>query len=414
MILVGIVALAAFLFDLSGWRPAAPVPEADVDLPVLVAPNPFVLDLLTQYENNLLRSLVRTGAPGIAVAIVRDTSVLYMKGFGVREVGRPDSIDEHSVFRLASVSKCFAPLLTGLLIEDGVLSWDDPVVKYVPDFALKDSVYTDSLTIRHVLSHTTGLPYHTYTTLVEDGLDLKTMIGRLRDVDLASKPGELYSYQNVAYSLIAEVVQGATGKSYQQLMEERVFKPLRMNDASMSFNDILLNKDVARPHLLWRKGWRVTSINDTYYNVPPAGGINASISDMANLLKTLVGDRGEFISREMLDEIFAPFIKARSKNRNFRKWIDRANSYYALGWRVLEFDADTLLYHGGYVNGYRSEIAIDRKNKIGICALSNGPGSLINNTVPYFFHLYYERRDSIRQWENTQQMLATQSKMLKR
>ena len=409
--IAGLAILAAFLFDL-GWQPAGEIPDSHVQLPQRIAPNPYLLQLLTEYEEHTLKSLVRTGAPGVAIAVVKDTSVVYLKGFGVRQVGLPDSIDVHSVFRLASVSKCFAPVLTGLLVEEGKLSWDDPVVRYVPDFALKK--YTDSVTIRHVLSHTTGLPYHTYTNLIEDGLDLKSMLARLRDVDLTDKPGEIYSYQNVAFSLIAEVIKGATGKSYEQLMKERIFQPLDMDDASITYQDILLNENVARPHHLWRKGWRVTSINDTYYNVSPAGGINASISDMAKWMQILVAGNHGFIGSETLDEIFTPFVKAKSKNRNFRKWVERADSHYALGWRVLNFKKDTLLYHGGYVNGYRSEIAIDRANKIGICVLSNGPGSMINNSVPYFFHLYYDQQDSISYWDYEHRIMAAESKTIKR
>ena len=405
--------LGTFLMNLAN-KAETKNPAVKITLPVEREPNPYVIDLLTSYESNLLKSLSKTKTPGLAIAIVQDSTIIYMKGFGVREVGTKDSVNIHTVFRLASVSKCFAPFLTGLLVEDGLLAWSDPVIRYVPDFALKSKEYTDSLTIKHVLSHTTGLPYHTYTNLIEEGTDLKTMLSLLRDVNLTSKPGEIYSYQNVAYSLISEVVQSATGKTYEAEMVDRVFKPLKMNDASMTYEDILLNRNVARPHHLWRKGWRVTSINDTYYNVSPAGGINASISDMAEFIKALLGTKKEIIQDATLEEIFTPTVKAKSKNRNFRRWIDRADSYYALGWRVLNFKRDTLLYHGGYVNGYRSELAINRKNKIGICVLTNGPGSLADNSVPYFFSLYFNKRDSIQFWDSDQAIRAQQTEMIKR
>jgi beta-lactamase class C len=398
---LSLIMLCAFLIH-QVQRPPESVPRVKVVLPEKIEPNPFVENLLTEYENTIRGLMARTQTPGLAIAIVYDTTVIYMKGFGVREVGKPDSVDIHSIFRLASVSKCFAPVLTGLLVQDGQLSWNDPVIRYLPDFALKSQENTGLLTIKHVLSHTTGLPYHTYTNLVEEGMELKAMLALLKDVKLTSKPGEIYSYQNVAYSLIAEVIQSATGKKYEALMAERVFKPLGMKDASMSYEDILLNKNVAHPHLMWRKGWRVTSINDTYYNVAPAGGVNASISDMAQLMKGLMGSGDHFIHERTLDEIFTPAVKAKSKNRNFRRWLEPANAYYAMGWRVLNFKHDTLMYHGGYINGYRSELAINRKNKIGICVLSNAPGNLVDNSIPYFFRLYFNQRDSILQWEKDQ------------
>jgi beta-lactamase class C len=413
LFIILMMAIGAAFINLLG-EPDEKVEIVKVVLPEKIEPNPYVENLLTDYENNLRSQLAKTKTPGVSVAIVQDTTVIYLKGFGLRQVGTKDSVDIHSVFRLASVSKCFAPLLTGLLVEDGILSWDDPVVKYVPDFTLKKKEYADSLTIRHVLSHTTGLPYHTYTNMVEEGMDLKSMIALLKDITPTNKPGEIYSYQNVAFSLIAEVVQSATGKSYEQLVTERIFRPLHMTNASMSYEAILLNPDVARPHTLWRKGWRVTSINDTYYNVGPAGGINASISDMAQWLKVMLGGKQDFVDEKTLEQIYKPTIKARSKNRNFRRWIEPANSYYALGWRVLNFKNDTLLYHGGYVNGYRSEVAINRKNKIAICVLSNGPGALIDNTVPYFFHLYFDQRDSINYWEQKRILDRVESGMTRR
>lgn len=369
-------------------------------------PNPYVQKLLVDYEKEMVDLLNQTKTPGMAIAIVQDSTVLFLKGYGVREAGTKDSVNEHTVFRLASVSKCFAPLLTGLLVEKNILDWDDFVIEHLRDFKLKTTTNTDSLKLIHVLSHSTGLPYHTYTTLVEDGVDLQTMVQELQNVNIIARPGEMYSYQNVAYSIIGEVIRARTGKTYQALMQEEIFDPLKMNDASMSYQAIMQNDNVAQPHLHWRKGWKATKILDTYYNVGPAGGINASIADMAEWLQVMLGTNGKFVSTETLDKIFTPVVKAKTKNRYFRKWVGRSDSHYALGWRVLNFKNDTLLYHGGYVKGYRSEVAIDRRSKMAICVLSNGPGRLVDNSVPMFFNLFYNQRDSIMHWQNKQLMLS--------
>jgi beta-lactamase class C len=315
-------------------------------------------------------------------------------------------MNTESVFRLASVSKCFAPILTGLLVEDSLLGWNDKIIQHVPDFALKSPEQTALLSIKHVLSHTPGLPYHTYTNLIEDGEDLHSMLQKLRDVNMINKVGTVYSYQNVAYSVISEVIQSATGKTYEQLMTERIFKPLQMDHASICYDSINKNSNVARPHKLTRKGLKTTSILKTYYNVAPAGGVNASVSDMALWIKALLGHRQDVISKSVLDEVFTPVIKAPYKNRNFRKWMRPTGSYYALGWRVLDFKDESLYYHGGYVNGYRSELAINRKENIGICVLTNLPGALSDNAVPIFFKLYQEHRDAIHAWENRPPAIA--------
>jgi beta-lactamase class C len=400
--LLGVTVILLIIF---GWfvnfYATDPIHEPHVaPEPVEQVPNPYVEKLLADYESEMVDLLNKTKTPGLAIAIVQDSTILYLRGFGTREVGTTDSVDTNTVFRLASVSKCFAPVLTGLLVEDSLLSWNDPVVRHIPDFQLKSKEKTQALQVTHVLSHTTGLPYHTYTTLVEDGLDLHSMLAELRNVNLIAEPGDMYSYQNVAYSIISEVIKGASGKTYESLMDERVFKPLEMDDASISYEAIMANENVAKPHLLWRKGWKAIKISDTYYNVSPAGGVNASISDMAQWLKAMLSKNEKFIQTKTLDKIFTPVVKAKTKNRYFRKWIGKSDSHYALGWRVLNFKNDTLLYHGGYVAGYRSEVALDRRSNIGICVLSNGPGRMIDNSVPMFFNLFYNQRDSILSWQN--------------
>ena len=139
----------------------------------------------------------------------------------MKEEGRKDPIDVHTAFRLASVSKSVTASLAGILVEDSVFSWDDPVVKFLPEFKLKSEEQTKALTIRHLLSHTTGLPYHAYTNLIEEGDSLTTMMNLLADVDMVGSVGNVYSYQNVAFSIIAEVVKAATGNTFEDEMTKR-------------------------------------------------------------------------------------------------------------------------------------------------------------------------------------------------
>jgi beta-lactamase class C len=369
----------------------------------VIPQNPYVDDLVALYDHAIREIINDTGIPGAAIAIVKDSSIIYLQGIGVKIRGGNDSIDQHTVFRIGSVSKCFAAVLTAILVEEKVFNWDDPVIKYLPDFQLKSPEQTRLLTIRHVLSHTTGLPYHTYTTLVEDGMDLKSMIQHLRDVN-DGPVGELYSYQNVAFSLIGEVIHAATGKTYEEMLEEKVFIPLQMRESSVTYKDIMYNPNVARPHLLRRRQWREIPISDKYYNVAPAGGINASIHDMANWMQALLGNRPQVISPESLAAIYTPFVRASSRNRAYRKIGRIKNNYYGLGWRILEFPNDTLIYHGGYVNGYRSEVAIYPKDRIAICILANAPGDVTDTGIPAFMKLYLEKRDSIRWWERQLQV----------
>lgn len=361
--------------------------------------NPKLQQLMQEYEDELKLLRLFSKTPGAAIAVVKDSTIVYLKGFGVKQAGTKDSINVNTVFRLASVSKCFASFLAGILVEENKINWDDPVVRYLPDFQLHSPEQTRQLTLRHVLSHSTGLPFHAYTNLVEAGLPLNDMLARLRDVPLISKPGELYSYQNVAYSLIGEAIKSATDKSYEGWMIEKVFAPLNMSDASIDYFSMVTNKNIAKPHLPRRNGWRSVRITNTYYNVSPAGGINASISDMANWMIALLGHRPDVISAATLDTLYKPSIQAPSKNRNYGRLHRLSDTYYGLGWRILHYPDDTLVYHGGYVNGYRSEVAVNQRDNIAICILANAPGELPDNGIPLFFDLYKKHRDAINQWE---------------
>jgi beta-lactamase class C len=361
--------------------------------------NPLLQQLLNDYDNEITNLSREANTPGAAVVVIQDSTIVFLKAYGVKTAGTSDSIDVNTVFRIASVSKCFAAFLAGILVEDSVLSWDNPVVSYVPNFALKSPSETQHLLIRNVLSHTTGLPYHAYTNMVEEGIALDTMLSWLKNVDLVSKVGSMYSYQNVAYSVIGPVIQSATGKTYESLMQEKVFGPLKMETASIDYASIMQNPNIARPHLRRSRKWRPAKITDTYYNVAPAGGINASISDMAQWMIALLGNREEVISRSTLNQLFTPVVRARSKNRNYGRMHRLSDSFYGLGWRILYYPNDTLIYHGGYVNGYRSEVALNPKDKIAVCILANAPGELADNGIPLFFNLFNTRRDSINAWE---------------
>lgn len=348
--------------------------------------------------------MIRHHNPGAAVAIVYDSTVILLKGYGVKEAGTTDSIDIHTVFRLASVSKPFASFLTGILVQEKVLNWNDTVLHHWPGFTLKTPEHTKQITLRHVLSHSTGLPYHTYTNMIEEALPFDTLLSYLRDVKLVSKPGELYSYQNVGYSIIGKVIEEVTGKTYQQQLKEKVFTPLQMADASTDYIGLLSSGNMAQPHMFRRGRLQPTHVNDTYYNVSPAGGVNASIADMSKWLTALLGNRERVLQQQNLDTVFTPTVLANSRNRNFSKWKRVKRAYYGLGWRVLQFPGDTLIYHGGYVTGYRSEVALLPSEKIAICVLSNAPGQLADTSLPLFLKIFDRYRESIKNWKPNQKI----------
>jgi len=327
---------------------------------------------------------------GAAYTIVHNGDVAYTGTFGKREYGTELEVDRHTLFRLASVSKGFAGALACFLELDGAFSLDDRVVDHYPGFALKDSVSTTNLTIRHLLSHTSGLVPYAYDNLVEADQELPDIIERLVEVDISAPPGELYGYQNVMFSMLDPIARRTTGVPYQLLLEEKIFKPLGMEDASAGPVDMDLNSNLAFPHVKTRSGYVSLNPHQGYYNVMPAAGVNASISDMEQWLLALLGQKPEMMPDTVLKSLSTPLIYTPLKWRYTRYWKPFRERYYSLGWRIYNYQGRKIVYHGGYIRGYRAEIAFCPEENVGIAFLQNSPNGLASRCVPTFFDNYFE------------------------
>lgn len=362
-------------------RPIVDEEEAPIKLPTRL--DTFAQEYARYFEENIRL----TNTPGAALVVVKDTQILFIKGYGPRVAGGPDSINEHTVFRIGSLSKGFAGVLTGLLVQDGQLHWHDRVLEYCPDFRLRDAKQAARLQLWHLLSHTTGLPYHAFTNLIEKDFSVPRIVeDYFPTAPVSGKEGEFYAYQNVALCLIEEVVRQKTGKTYSDLLAERIFAPLGMEHASCDYQSLLNEPNKTPPHVSAGWGsWRPDKISPHYYNAVAAGGINASIHDMGQWLICLLGHHPEVAEATTLDQVFRPVVKTDKERRIFPRWLPRDAASYAMGWRVLDDHGETIIYHGGYVNGYKSEIAFNREDGIGICALFNAPTPLASDCIPEFF-----------------------------
>ena len=366
---------------ISAQVPAPSVEERD---PVHLAP-PF-----REFVQFMEQELDSTNTVGAAFTIVHGGEVVYTGTYGVREKGSLKEVDEHTLFRMASVSKGFAGVLASILEQDGAFSLNDRVVEHYPEFLLKDSVNTADLTIRNLLSHTSGLVPYAFDNLVEADQDLPTIIERLDEVDISAPPGELYGYQNVMFSMLDPIVRRATGIPYQDLLQERIFNPLGMTDASAGPVDMDRNPNLAYPHVRTKKGYTALHPHEGYYNVLPAAGVNASISDMGSWLLALLGYKPEWMSDTVLNNISTPVIYTPLKWQYTRYWKPFRERYYSLGWRIYNYQGRQIVYHGGYIRGYRAEIAFCPSEDVGIAFMQNSPNNLASRCVPTFIDLFLE------------------------
>jgi beta-lactamase class C len=352
-------------------QPAAPAREPSF------AADARAMDALAQ------QVVERSHIPGMAMAIVQDGNILVLKGYGVTDARGTEPVTPNTVFRLASLSKSFAGTLAGLLVEDGSLRWDMRVADELPAFKLADLQDTQSLTVRDILSQRAGLTHNTYDRDLESDIPFELLVQRLAHAPLACAPGDCYAYQNVAFSLIGDIVFTVTGDFYSHQVEKRIFQPLGMFDSSYGREALEASPSWARPHVHGAGGWVPIRPQEAYYRIPPAAGVNTSIHDMAHWLIAQMGHRPDVLSAEVLADVHAPQVPTPDQMHGSawrRERISKAS--YATGWRIFDYAGHTLVFHGGAVQGYRSEIAFLPDRDIGAVILWNSESAVPSGLMP--------------------------------
>ncbi len=338
---------------------------------------------VARFESMAQQLVADQKIPGLAMALVHNGKVLSARGYGITDVRAAEPVDGHTVFRLASLSKGFAGTMAGLLVNDGTLRWDTKVTQYLPSFTLRDRNASQQLTVADVLSHRVGLSRNAYDRELESYTDYRTLTQKLANAPLQCQPGTCYAYQNIAFSLIGDIVFGATGSFYNEQVQRRLLKPLGMNDASLGLEGIQASARWARPHVRGGNGWVSVAPKPTYYQVAPAAGVNASASDMAQWLLAHTGHRPDVLPAPLLATLHQPLVETPSE-RNGSAWRrQRVNTAgYGLGWRVYDYAGHRMVFHGGAVQGYRGVIAMLPGRDFGIALMWNSESSLPTGLLP--------------------------------
>lgn len=322
--------------------------------------------------------------PGGAYVIVAGDQVVAMDTYGVRIKGKRGEVDLDTVFRLASVSKTFAGSMAAMLEHEDKFHWDDQVVRYVPHLSFKTPSLSRQLQVEHLLSHSSGLTPNAYDNYLEDNKPLSKIVPQFANIDPRCTPGKCYGYQNVLFSLIGDVIYRATGTTYERQLKERIFTPLKMSSASLGWDSFMASDNRAAPHVQTGKGWRPVKVRKEYYLAAPAAGVNASISDMAQWLKAQMGYYPKVLSPEVIADITTERVETKRHMRH-RIWRDHlSHAGYGLGWRLYTVGDDRIIYHGGWVAGFRAAVAYSEKQKVGIAILMNAESRVIADLTANF------------------------------
>jgi beta-lactamase class C len=344
---------------------------------------------------------------GLAVAVVKKGEIALMRTYGVREAGGSEKVTPDTVFRIASLSKGFASTLAVLEQHDGKLDLDTPVNSLYPEFRLRKAGDAARVTFEDVLAHRTGLPPYAYDNLLEAGTAPSKILSEYGKVKQTCSPGDCFTYQNVAFNMIAGAIEKAAGKSFAAELHDRILDPLGMRTASVGLRELTATGNWARPHKWIRdtKTWRSTPVTDYYYKVPAAGGVNASILDLSRWLIAQMGHRPDVLPKAVLDEAHRRRIATppeTSRQRSLKTPV--TDTSYGLGWRRYTYAGQQLLTHSGSVEGFIAQIAWLPEQDAGIVILSNTRGSRAAKIMPTWldYQLGLEKTDWLRLNEITE------------
>ncbi|PWK88481.1 serine hydrolase domain-containing protein [Fulvimonas soli] len=382
LLIAGLLGLAA---PLHAAGPAAAPPAAGAAAGTALPPQ-RVQETLAAYRQWLDRLDQRHAVAGLATAVVVNDKVVFEHTLGYANASSGEKVTPDTVFRLASLSKAFATGLTAILVADGKLSWDTHLVNVLPFFKLKSVPDTEQATVADILGQRLGLPRNTYDNMLEDDIPYEELVRKLDEVDLACGVGRCYGYQNVAFSLIGDVVYAMTGDFFYREVDKRIFYPLGMKTASYGRDALESSRSWARPHRPYGHSWVPFEPKENYYRVAPAAGVNASLHDMEQWLIAQMGGRPDVLTPAMLRTLHAPGVPTPVELHSTPWRRARLTAaHYALGWRVFEYGGETLVFHAGAVEGYRTMIGFFPRYHAGVVTMWNSAGPVPSGLMPMVF-----------------------------
>ena len=330
--------------------------------------------------------------PGLAIAVVKDDSLVFAKGYGVIEQGKPARVDEHTRFAIGSTTKAMTVIALAMLADEGKLSFDDRVIDHLPDFRLQDPWVTRELTIRDLLTHRTGLP-GTDLLWIFDSYPTQDLFRRLRYVEPESSFRSNWEYQNVMYALAGAIVEQASGMRWADFLRKRIFEPLGMTETIPLVAELPGKPNVAVPHAEMDGKVQVVSIRTTD-PIAPAGSVWSSVHDMSIWMRFVL-DSGRVGSKRLVKpetfrEMVAPEIRAPVDEYPATRLARPHFFTYALGWFVEDYQGETVWMHTGSIDGMIAIIGLLPAQRAGVYVLGNLDHAELRHALMYRVFDMYE------------------------
>ncbi|MBS0624904.1 MAG: serine hydrolase [Verrucomicrobia bacterium] len=338
-------------------------------------------DTLQDFDELVEKALKEYEVPGIAIGIVVDGQVILAKGYGFRDLEKKKAVTADTIFPIGSLTKAMTCFVAGTLVDEGAMKWDELVLDLLPDFRLYDTYAYQHMTMRDLLTHRSGMPRHDFMWYNSD-LTRSELFRRLRYLEPASEFRERYHYNNLMYFTAGYAMEEITGKSWETLVSERIFKPLGMKNSYFTLADMQKSSDYSFPYLqkddqLVRMGFRDFTL------VGPAVSINSSVNDLNRWVEMLLNHgvykETSLINGSTLQEMFSPQVVVSGTPEHKEAFL----STYGLGWGVLSYRGHYSVSHDGGPDGFTTVISLLPNEGIGVVVLGNKNLS----TLPRFISL---------------------------
>ena len=343
---------------------------------------------LTGFDDLVVRAMKDWRVPGLAMAVAKDGKIVIERGYGVRQVGQPDAVDTHTLFAIGSTTKAMTAALVGMLVDDKRLAWDDPVVKHLPWFQLKDPAVTRELTVRDLLTHRGGLGNADYLWYGQSN-STDEILKRVRLIEPAYSVRSSFIYQNIMYAAAGAVIEAAGRKPWAEAIRLRIFEPLGMRDSIATAATLKAHANVAAPHDIVGGQVRVIE-NMSVDPVASAGAVWSSASDMAKWMQFLLdggraggSGRNQLISDATFAELFKPQTIAPFEMYPTTSVVKPHWMTYALGWFQQDYRGRAVDFHTGSIDGMTAIHGLMRDDRLGVYVLANLDHAELRHALMY-------------------------------
>ena len=397
-IIIALLAVAALVA--AGWyglQSLADEPQPVRTTPVVRAVSKNLPDTPDEWRGRidyraldlqLIRLSLRPEMAGLAVAVIEDGQVSFVRTYGVIDRNSRVPVTPDTIFRWASASKTVTGMLAAKLSDGKALDLNQPVSSWQTSLHLPGDA-EKRVTLAQLLAHQTGLTKNAYDEKLEDGERPDVLRAGLAAAPLQCEPGTCHTYQNIAFDAANEILSEAGQMPFTDAVQQRFFRPLGMKSATYGMSGLTGAQDWARPH----RNSEVRTLREAYWRVPTAAGVNSNIVDFARWMHAVMGERTDVLPASVLQIAQVPRVGTR---RLYSGDLARAisDAQYGLGWRSFSYAGHHLVGHSGAVDGYRATMIFDPATKTGVVAMWNSNWG-VPFRIPFaFLDSYHNRVDS--------------------